>query len=280
MASELEVISPSAKLVRVLLSVYGCLIYAFLFVPIVLLVLFSFNANRYGTFPFTRWTLSWYKTAVSDYQVQAAVATSLKVGGSVVLISTAVGTAAAFPLVRTLRRFQDTVRVALLLPIMIPALLIGISLLSLLSGVLHLPLSPATAVIGQCVDITPFVLLVVSTRLQALDPSLERAASDLGANALRRFTLVILPQLLPAIAAGALLAITLSIDEFIITFLLIGNQNTLPIYIFTQVRYGITPEINAVATMLIFATFVLLSAGFWLPQTVRLVRRARAHAIP
>jgi spermidine/putrescine transport system permease protein len=280
MASEFEVISRSEKLTRIFLGFYASLIYVFLFVPIVLLVLFSFNANRYGTFPITKWTLSWYRLALNDYEVQAAVATTLKVGAAVAIVCTAVGTAAAFPLVRTLRRFQDTVRISFLLPIMIPALLIGISLLSFLTGVLHMQLSPTTAVIGQCVDITPFVLLVVSARLQGLDPSLEKAASDLGANAFRRFVLVVLPQLLPAIAAGALLAITLSIDEFIITFLLIGNQNTLPIYIYTQVRYGITPEINAVASLLLLATFLLLSSGFWLPRAVRAVRRrSRAEAV-
>ena len=110
------------------------------------------------------------------------------------------------------------------LPIMIPGLLIGVSLLVLLTSVFHLQLSPQTAVIGQCVYTTPFVLLLVAARLQGFDPSLERAASDLGANTFNRLRYVVLPLIVPAVFAGALFAFTLSLDEFIITLFLIGGS--------------------------------------------------------
>jgi len=274
MERDVEVLSKRNRVARVALTCYGVFIYAFLFAPIVLLVLFSFNANRYGTFPITAWTLGWYGQAIHDYQIHDALTTTLKVALEVTAISVVVGTAAAFPLVRSRLRFRNGIRVGLVLPIMIPGLLIGVSLLVLFTGALHWELSPQTAVIGQSVYTTPFVILLVAARLQSLDPSLERAASDLGANSFNRLRLVILPLLLPAIVAGALFAFTLSLDEFIITYFLIGTNITLPIFIYTQVKFGITPEINALASMLLGASLLLLGLAFALPLAVRRGRRA------
>src|SRR4029078_1065582 len=132
---------------------------------------------------------------------------------------------------------------------------------------------PQTAVIGQAVYVTPFVLLLVAARLQGFDPYLERAASDLGANTYHRLRYVILPLIAPAIFAGALFAFTLSLDEFIITLFLIGAHNTLPIYIYTQVKFGITPEVNPLATLLLAASLCLSALAFVLPMTIRRVRR-------
>jgi ABC-type spermidine/putrescine transport system permease subunit II len=118
------------------------------------------------------------------------------------------------------------------------------------------------------------VILLVAARLQAFDRDLERAASDLGANAFARLRFIVLPLILPAIVGGALVTFTLSLDEFIITYFLIGGHDTLPIYIYTQVKFGITPEVNAVATMLLAASLAILGLGFALPQLLRLGQRA------
>jgi ABC-type spermidine/putrescine transport system permease subunit II len=273
MAHDVAVLSTRGRVARGLLSTYALLIYVFLFFPIVLLVLFSFNANRYGTFPITGWTLTWYRQAFADYQVHDAVATTVKVALQVTLISTVVGTCAAFPLVRSRLPFREGIRIIFILPIMIPGLLIGVSLLVLFTGTFHWTLSPETAVIGQSVYTTPFVILLVAARLQGFDTALERAAADLGANAFQRLRRVVLPLILPAIFAGALFAFTLSLDEFIITYFLIGGHNTLPIFIYTQVKFGITPEVNAVASMLLGASLLLLGVAFALPQLVRRTRR-------
>ena len=273
MARDVAVLSTRGRVARVLLSGYGVAVYVFLFFPIVLLVLFSFNANRYGTLPITGWTFNWYRLMWSDPLIRDAFRTTLVVGWQVTLISTVVGTAAAFPLVRSRLPFRDGIRIAFILPIMIPGLLIGVSLLALLQITLHQRLSPETAVIGQSVYTTPFVLLLVSARLQGSDRSLERAAADLGANAFHRLVRIVLPLILPAIIAGALFAFTLSLDEFIITYFLIGGQNTLPLYIYTQVKFGITPEVNALAAVLLTASLVLLGMASALPQVVRLTRR-------
>jgi ABC-type spermidine/putrescine transport system permease subunit II len=269
---ELEVVSPHARLVRTLLGGWAILIYVFLFAPIVLLVLFAFNANKYGTFPFTGWTTSWFGQVFSDYQIKDALSTSIRIALEVTLISTVVGTAAAFPLVRSRLRFRNGIRIGFTLPIMIPGLLIGVSLLVLLTSTFHLQLSPQTAVIGQAVYTTPFVLLLVAARLQGFDRYLERAASDLGANTYRRLRYVVLPLIMPAIFAGALFAFTLSLDEFIITYFLIGSHNTLPIYIYTQVKFGITPEVNALASLLLAASLTLIVLAFALPVVARRAR--------
>ena len=278
MARDVEVLSPRARVARALLGGYALAIYVFLFAPIVLLVLFSFNANRYGTFPFTGWTTKWYGQVFGDYQIRDALTTTLKVSAEVTLISTVVGTAAAFPLVRSRLPFRSGIRIGMTLPIMIPGLLIGISLLVLFTSVFHWQLSPQTAVIGQSVYTTPFVMLLVAARLQGFDPALERAASDLGANTFRRLRHVVLPLIMPAVFAGALFAFTLSLDEFIITLFLIGAQNTLPIYIYTQVKFGITPEVNALASLLLGASILLIGIAFVLPTAIRRARRLRHGA--
>ena len=270
---EFEVVSPHARLVRWLLGSWAIFVYIFLFAPILVLVAFSFNANQYGTFPFTGWTMHWYGQVFHDYQIKDALFTTLRISAEVTAVATIVGTAAAFPLVRSRLPFRSGVRIGMTLPIMIPGLLIGVSLLVLLTDVFHLQLSEQTAVIGQSVYTTPFVVLLVAARLQGFDPSLERAASDLGANTYRRLRYVVLPLIMPAVFAGALFAFTLSLDEFIITLFLIGAHNTLPIYIYTQVKFGITPEVNALATLLLAASLCLIALAFVLPMTIRRVRR-------
>jgi ABC-type spermidine/putrescine transport system permease subunit II len=280
MARDLDVVSPRGRLTRATLAAWAVLIYVFLFAPILLLVVFSFNANRYGTFPFTGWTGKWYSQVFHDYQIRDALTTTLRIALEVTAVSTIVGTAAAFPLVRSRLPFRSGIRITLVLPIMIPGLLIGISLLVLFTSVLHQQLSPTTAVVGQAVYTTPFVLLLVAARLQGFDASLERAASDLGANTYQRLRYIVMPLLAPAILAGALFVFTLSLDEFIITLFLIGSHNTLPIYIYTQVKFGITPEVNALAALLLAASLTLMALAFVLPgllrRALRLVPRRAA----
>jgi spermidine/putrescine transport system permease protein len=273
-----EIVARRARLVRGLLVSWACVIYIFLFSPIILLILLSFNKNPFGTFPITGWTLHWFSSIANSPELQSAIKTSLRVALEVTLISTVVGTAGAFSLVRSRLRFRTAFRIVFTLPIMIPGVLIGVSLLSFFRQVLNVPLSTETVVIGQAVYTTPFVLLIVASRLEGFDRSLERAASDLGANALRTFRYVILPIIAPAVFAGALFAFTLSLDEFVITFFIIGPEVTLPIYIYTQIKFGITPAINAIATLLIVTSLTITGLGLVIPRLVGIpVRRVRAR---
>ena len=273
-----EIVAKHGRLVRGALAGWACLIYVFLFFPIVLLIMLSFNKNRYGTFPITGWTLHWFTSIADSPDLQTAIKTSLRVAFEVTLISTVVGTAAAFSLVRSRLPFRGAFRIAFTLPIMIPGVLIGVSLLTFLRQELGIPLSIETVIIGQSVYTTPFVLLIVAARLEGFDRSLERAASDLGANPLRTFRYVVLPLIAPAVLAGALFAFTLSLDEFVITFFIIGPEVTLPIYIYTQIKFGITPAINAVATLLIVTSLTITGLGLLIPRLVGIpVRRVRAR---
>jgi spermidine/putrescine transport system permease protein len=275
MHEALDVVSPRAKFVRRALGAYGLAVYAFVFAPIAILVLFSFNANPAGAFPITGLTTKWYREMLSDYELQDAFWTSLDVAVQVTGISLLVGTAAAFPLARARMRFRSAVRIGVTLPIMLPGLLIGISLLVLITTTLDLSLSRRTAVVGQSVFTTPFVILLVAARLQGLDRRIEWAASDLGADTVRRLRHVVLPALLPAVMASAVLAFTLSFDEFIITLFLIGGDQTLPLYIFTHVRYGITPAVNAVAAVFLLGSFAALTLALACSSILRMPRRRR-----
>ena len=271
-----EVVARHGSLARYSLMAWAAIVYVFLFAPVALLVLFSFNSNRYPTLPIQGLTLKWYREMFADYQIQQAAVTSIKVGAQVTILATVVGTAAAFPLARARLPFRAGVRAGFMLPIMIPGLLIGVGLLALFTDVLHFTLSNETAVIGQAVYVTPFVMLIVAARLQSFDRRLELAAGDLGANMFNRLRFIVLPLILPAVVAGGLFAFTLSLDEFIITLFLIGGQNTLPIYIYTQVKFGITPEVNALASVLLALTLLTALIGFAIPLAVRGVRRLRA----
>jgi spermidine/putrescine transport system permease protein len=269
------VVSRLGAVARAGFTLYAIGVYVFVFAPIALLVLFSFNANPSGAFPITGLTTGWYDAMAADFELRDAFWTSLEVAVEVTVVSLVVGTAAAFPLARSRLRYAGAIRVWITLPIMLPGLLIGISLLILLSTVLHLELSRDTAVVGQAIFTTPFVIMLLATRLETLDPHLEWAASDLGADALRRLRHVVLPAIAPAILAGALLAFTLSFDEFIITLFLIGGDQTLPLYIFNHVRYGITPAVNAVATLFLLGSFAALSLSLAASRMLRIPQLRR-----
>lgn len=248
---------------RRLFRLYGVLGYMFLYLPVVLLALFSFNKSSAGNLPITGLTLKWYGDLFRDYLVIGAFKNSLLVGLLTSIVATIIGTAAAFPLVRAAIRFKEYLRIVFILPIMIPGLLIGIALLVFFASVLDRPLSLLTVIVGHVVMTTPFVVLVVSSRLVDFNRKLEWAAADLGADPVTTFRYITLPLILPGILAGALFAFTLSLDEFVITYFTIGAQTTLPMYVFSQVKFGVTPKINALATLLLLGSVLILMTGFY-----------------
>jgi ABC-type spermidine/putrescine transport system permease subunit II len=266
-------VSPYARPTRWILWLWAALILGFLYVPIALLVLFSFNVPRTPGLPITGLTLHWYEVAAGNSLLLEAVKNSIIVAAAVAALATLIGTMAAFPLVRGGLRHADAVRILATMPIMLPGILLGIALLIFFRRVLDLELSILTVIAGHLVFTTPFVVLIVAARLQGFDHRLEWAAADLGANPRQTLRHVILPLISPAIVAGALISVTLSIDEFIITFFTVGPQVTLPLYIYTQVKFGVTPEVNAVATVLLAATVGLLVLAGLLQRGRRLLRR-------
>lgn len=251
-------VSPYARPTRWALWFWSALVLGFLYLPIFFLVLFSFNEPRTPGLPITGLTLHWYEVAAANDVLLDAVRNSLVVSVIVALLATLIGTMAAFALVRGRLRHADSIRIVSTMPIMLPGILLGIGLLIFFRRVLDLELSLLTVIAGHLVFTIPFVVLIVAARLQGFDRRLEWAAADLGADSRQSLRYVILPLIWPAIAAGALISVTLSIDEFIITFFTVGPQVTLPLYIYTQVKFGVTPEVNAVATVLLVSTVLLL----------------------
>ena len=233
----------------------------FLYLPIAFLILFSFETASTPGLPITGLTFHWYQVLFADSSIQKAVGTSILVALIVTVIATVVGTMVAFPLVRGGLPSPGTLRLGFTMPIMIPGVLLGIGLLIFFRQVLKVQLGLPTVVAGHLVFTIPFVVLIVSARLQGFDRRLEWAAADLGADSRRTLRYIVLPLIAPAILAGALMCITLSIDEFVITFFTIGSQQTLPLFIYTQIKFGVTPEVNALATLMLAATLALVVVG-------------------
>ncbi len=252
----------SRRVPRVVLTTFGLMGFAFLYLPIIVLIVFSFNSSAVITFPLQHFTMSWYRELREDFILLGAVRNSIVVTAITTVGATLVGTAAAFPLVRTGFRMKRSFNLFLLLPIVIPGILIGIALLILFVPVLHLTLSLQTVIAGQIVLAGPFVVLVVASRLYGFNQQLEAAAMDLGATPWRTFWHVTFPLILPGVLAGGLIALTLTFDEFIVTFFTIGPESTLPMYIWSLVKFGVTPKLNALASIIITLTLgVLLTAN-------------------
>ena len=267
-------VSPFARQTRGCLAILAGAILAFLYIPIAFLILFSFEQADTPGLPITGLTLRWYGEMLHDSAIHTAVLNSIEVAAVVTLLATIIGTMVAFPLVRGGIRFPGTARLLFTMPIMIPGVLIGIGLLIFFRRVLDLHLGLNTVIAGHLVFTTPFVVLIVAARLQGFDRRLEWAAADLGANSRQTLRLIVLPLIAPAIIAGALLSVTLSIDEFVISFFTIGPQLTLPLYIYTQIKFGVTPEVNAVATVILVVTLAAFALGsLLLSRGRRLMRR-------
>jgi spermidine/putrescine transport system permease protein len=251
------------RLIRVVITGNGIFGFIFLYAPIVILVIFSFNSSRFVS-AWESFSFRWYLELFKDAAMGAALENSLIVAVSSTLISTVFGTMVALAMERR-QFFAKTPFDALLyLPIIIPDISMAVMLL-LFFVMTHVTLSLVTIIIAHVAFNISFVAIVVRARLVGFDRSLEEAAQDLGANELQTFWYVTLPLLMPGILGGALLAFTLSLDDFVITFFTAGvGSTTLPLRIYSMVKLGITPEINAISTLLLVASMllVLLSVFF------------------
>jgi len=250
----------------------------FLYLPIAFMIVFSFDESSTPGLPITGFTLHWYEVLLANRVLVRAVGNTITVAAIVATLATIIGTMAAFVLVRGRIRYPNATRIAFTLPIMVPGVLIGVALLIYFARAMDLTLSLATVIAGQLVITVPFVVLIVASRLHGFDRALEWAAADLGASPRQAVRHVVLPLIAPAILAGALISVTLSIDEFVITWFTVGSQPTLPTYIYTQVKFGVTPEVNAVATIMLVATLLLFGiASVILGRSRRPGRRRRAE---
>lgn len=224
--------------------------FAFLYAPIALVVLYSFNASRLVTV-WTGFSLHWYAVLPADRALVASLGTSLEIAGLSAVLATMLGTMAAYALERGRFRARLVLAGLVYAPLVMPDVLVGVSLL-LLFIALGLERGVLTVVAAHATTSLCFVALVVRAKLRDMDRTLEEAAADLGAGPLRTFAAVTLPLLAPAVGAGFLLAFTLSLDDFVLASFTSGPASTtLPMRIYGAVRLGLSPEINAVSTLLV-----------------------------
>jgi spermidine/putrescine transport system permease protein len=242
------------------LALYAVAAYLFLHLPIAVLAAFSFNESR-----FTQWegfSLRWYRALLADSALQEAALNSLLIAVASTVVSTVIGTACAYGL---WKRRSAWLTGSLYLSLISPEIIVGISLLALFQWVfrfLHLPLGMHTVITAHVSFSVAYVVVVVLSRLRTMDRSLEEAALDLGATEWHAFREVTLPQLTPGIAAAALLAFTLSFDDYVITSLVAGvDSETLPMLVYSAARRGSTPVLNAISTVLVvgLGALILLS---------------------
>lgn len=268
----------AASLFRGSLYAYTALFFAFIYIPLVLIVVYSFNANPINMMTWSGFTTEWYaqvlgfKTTISENalyiestdQLVTAVLNSLKIATATTVIATVFGTAIALALHRFNFVGQGFYRVVMFMPMLMPDIVLGIALLIFFVNA-GISLGITTIIIGQCTFLISYVFIVVSARLAGMDRTLENASADLGANEWTTFRRVVLPQLMPGILGGALLAFIISMDDLVITYFIAGvDVTTLPMFIFSMLRRGIKPEINAIAVMMLTFSFVIASFGLYL----------------
>lgn len=235
------------------LAFWTTAVIGFLYLPIAVLIVYSFNKSRLNVV-WEGFTLDWYRQLWSNDPLIAALENSLVIAVVVTAASLVLGTAGAWLLHRYRFLAHKLIHALVSLPVIMPEIIIGISLLSFYSA-LSIPLGYTTVVIAHVTFCFPFVLIAVQARLQGLDPALEEAALDLGATPLGAFWHVILPALRPALLAGGLMAFTLSLDEFVVTFFTSSARSaTLPLRIYGLARIGLNPMLNALSTLLIIVT--------------------------
>jgi len=231
--------------------VAALLIAGFLVFPIVLVVLFSFNTSALTSLPLSGLTLGWYAKLFSIEYFLPALVNSLIIGAAVSILTLASGTFAALALTQMRSERARRLLAGLSLPMMMPALVIGIALLSFFVRLLSVPLGLGTVIAAQLVVVQPFVIAILYARLQSFDWAIVDSARDLGATPFQAFRTVTLPIIRSTMVGAGLIALAISLDDFVITFFTIGSGNTLPTMVWGLVRTSLDPTINALATLLI-----------------------------
>jgi spermidine/putrescine transport system permease protein len=235
---------------------FTALVYFLLHLPILVLVIFSFNESRYVIW--TGFSLNWYRRLLERPDILAALKASLIVGVASTLVATVLGTLIALALARHRFRGRTLFEGLLYVPIVTPEIVVGISLLILFAA-FKIALGLTTITIAHIAFNISFVVVVVLARIQGMDENLEEAAMNLGADEITTFWKVTVPQLWPGILAGALLAFTMSFDDFVITFFVSGvGSTTLPLLVYGMVRRSIEPSINAISTLILLLTTVTI----------------------
>ena len=256
-----------------LIRLYTIAIYVFMFLPVAVVVLLSFNSSQFGSFPMEGLSFRWFVRLWENDAIVRAFRVSIVLGALTSAISTIIGILASLALVRYRFPGKNAVTTLLIAPLLIPEVVLAVALLLFLRW-LELPKSFALLLLGHVIFTLPFVVLVVQARLVAIKPEYEEAALSLGANPVQTFFAVTLPLLMPAVLAGMLFAFTMSFDDITGTmFWKPGGVETVPTQIFAMLRHSISPEINALGTVMIVFTVVLPVVGMAVARKLAVNRR-------
>lgn len=244
------------------LRVHAVLTYLFLFAPIFVLIVFSFNHARSAT-KWSGFSTRWYHGLIHNHDVLQAFRTTLKVAIIATVVATILGTLAAFALTRFHFFGRSGYSTLVFVSLVMPEIVMGISLLAFFRRFMHWDLNLRTVILAHITFCIAFVVVVVKARLAQFDDKLIEAAADLGATPTQSFVRIVLPLAAPGILAGAMLAFVISLDDVVITHFTSGpGSTTLPLYIFGQLKFGVSPEINALSTIvLLLSLFILVFAG-------------------
>lgn len=251
---------------RIAGDVWLIVVLAFLYLPIAMVVIFSFNRSKNGVL-WTGFTTDWYRALFENRAIADALASSLTVALISCALSAVLGTLGAVGLARARFKGRGALQNVTVLPIMLPEVAVGLAFMTFFS-LLRIPFGRLTLIIAHTTFCVPYVLLNVQARLQGLDPSLEEAARDLGASPRKAFFTITLPLILPAVLSGVLLAFAMSLDDMVISFFVTGPETTtLPVYIFGKLKTNVPPSINALCSLMLGATLVIVALS-------RLLRRS------
>jgi spermidine/putrescine transport system permease protein/putrescine transport system permease protein len=250
------------------LRIYTGAFFAFMFAPLAVVVLFSFNNVR-SVQEFGGFSLEWYEAFLESESLRGSLVASIEIALATMLVATALGTLLAFGLVRARSRFSATSNVLMLVPLVTPEIVAGVSALLLFSQ-LGMRLSLLTIVIAHITFSISYVTVVVRARLASLNPEVEQAAMDLGATRWQTFALVVLPALWPAVLAAGLLVFALSFDDFVLSYFTTGESpQPLPVRIWSAIRFGVTPTINAIGTLMLVISLAAVALSLVLQRERR-----------
>lgn len=256
------------------LTAFAVIGYVFLFAPIVVLIIFSFNDSK-RNFVWKGFTLDWYPTVLGNEDLLEALFVTLRVAAVAVIVSVVLGTLLGLALARRRFRGRAATETLLLVPMVTPEIVMGLSLLIFFFALFDTRGSFSQLALAHITFCVSYIAIVVRARAAGMDARLEEAARDLGASAIGAFRHVTLPLIWPAIVSGALLAFVLSFDDYVVSTFNAGvGSSTLPLYIYGKVKFGVTPEINAISTIIVAVTAIAILAAW----RIGLLREADEHA--
>lgn len=254
-----------SKTTQIVFTLAMCTL-TFLYFPLVVLVLFSFNSNDITVLPLTGWTLDWYRSAFQNTLLIEGLKNSLIVAAAAIVISQLIGIPTALALMRWDFPGNVIIKRVVIMPISLPALVLGISLLNYFA-LFNVKLGLHTIIIGHGSLMSAIVVTNLFARLTYFDTKIEEASADLGASPLQTFWYVTFPNIRTTLIGSAMIVFTVSFDELALTYFINGNTNTLPMYIWSTLRQGITPEVNAIGTCVIFTSIVIVALAVNLIST-------------